>query len=318
MAIPLRCCHTSDMEGGGRIQVFISYAHEDRRHLEQLLKHVAELERGKMTAFHDAAILPGQRWESTIRRKLDTADVVVFLVSANFIASDFCQGVEFEGALAREKGGCCRIIPVNLGPVDLSLDHPLQTLQHVPKGKAIYELRSKASAWKQVSRALRTCIEGMQDRESSQTTGEASGQLPQNVIFMAERREAASPGMLQDGRVSRSRHLRPLANRDKNKNVRPPAGDGPPLTEVLRDTSFDGSDWQSLALSTRQLREALLDAARPASMSSARAQELAQALQRTLTPVLSPSASPSSIQAACISCERLRAWLLDILTSSGV
>ena len=144
-----------------RIQVFVSYAHEDRRHLEQFRKHTADLRRNKMIAFDDQEIQAGQHWKSMLADKLNTADIVVLLVTAEFVSSEFCYTVEFRRALERKSAGECTIIPVNLGPVDLDQNDPLYAIQHVPQGRSISEIRSgRASSWKQVAQVLRRYVDG--------------------------------------------------------------------------------------------------------------------------------------------------------------
>ena len=55
------------------MQVFVSYAHEDRRHLDQFRVHIADLRRTGVEVFDDQAIMPGERWEQALTRMLDRA-----------------------------------------------------------------------------------------------------------------------------------------------------------------------------------------------------------------------------------------------------
>jgi TIR domain len=315
LAVLCDWCHTLVMQGG-RIQVFVSYAHDDRRHLEQFRKHTADLRRNQVLAFDDQEIEPGQRWELIIASKLDSADIVVLLVTAEFVASDFCYRVEFQRALERERAGRCKIIPVNLGPVDLGPGDPLRALQRVPRDRPISEMRSgRASAWKEVAQALRKCVGELRNGGSLKPTEEDTGQLPKNVILISERRNVAAAGGPGGGRTPQPRYTRPRNYPERRK---PSAADWQDLIDVLRATRFDDTDRQSLVMSTGQLMEALRNAGEPNDSFPARAADIAQALRHTLAPALSASATQASIQAACVTCERLRAWLLDILTSSGV
>ena len=54
----------------------------------------------------------GIEWEPEIQKKLDTADIIILLISANFIASDYCYSNELERAIERHNAGEARVIPI--------------------------------------------------------------------------------------------------------------------------------------------------------------------------------------------------------------
>jgi TIR domain len=77
--------------------------------------------------------LPGADWATAIDRNLELADIILFLVSANFIDSRYCYGVEMARAIEREQAKMARAIPViirfcNWQPT------PLGRLQVLPPG----------------------------------------------------------------------------------------------------------------------------------------------------------------------------------------
>ena len=83
-------------------KVFISYAHEDQKFLEKLKDHFSLLVRQEMIElWYDRCIEPGVDWEKEIDSHLDEADIIFFLVSPSFIASDHCYGIELKRALGR-------------------------------------------------------------------------------------------------------------------------------------------------------------------------------------------------------------------------
>src|SRR6266571_5351565 len=104
----LRPCAAEPSNGQGRrdigmsgrtFRVFISYAHEDSEFRQELQKHLSSLVRcGLITTWHDRQIRPGQAWETEIDRNLNSADMVVLLVSADFLHSEYCNGKEMERA----------------------------------------------------------------------------------------------------------------------------------------------------------------------------------------------------------------------------
>src|SRR5689334_18549291 len=95
------------------IEVFFSYAHEDEEHATKLRNHLSILRRlGVISDWHDRQIIAGKEWESEIDQHLDSADIILLLVSADFLASDYCWGREMKRALERHDRGEARVIPV--------------------------------------------------------------------------------------------------------------------------------------------------------------------------------------------------------------
>ncbi|MGX9312515.1 TIR domain-containing protein [Pantoea ananatis] len=69
---------------------------------------------GKITTWHDCRILPEQEFEHQIDHYFSQADIILLLISSDFIASDYCYQVEMTNALERHKRGDAAIIPVIL------------------------------------------------------------------------------------------------------------------------------------------------------------------------------------------------------------
>jgi hypothetical protein len=73
-----------------RTKVFISYSHKDERSLKRLSVHLQPLVRDSdIAVWHDKQINPGDEWREKIKTAIHSARVVVLLVSADFLASDF-------------------------------------------------------------------------------------------------------------------------------------------------------------------------------------------------------------------------------------
>lgn len=115
------------------LQVFCCYAHEDRSFLLELMKRLIPLRReGLITTQSDVDISPGEDWEQEIRRYLDTAHIILLLISPDFLASDYCYSNEMVQALERHSAGDARIIPIILRPVNLQRA-PFNRIQPLPK-----------------------------------------------------------------------------------------------------------------------------------------------------------------------------------------
>jgi Thermolysin metallopeptidase, alpha-helical domain/Thermolysin metallopeptidase, catalytic domain/TIR domain len=133
------------------VTVFYSYSHRDDKAREKLASHLALLKRSGLIAdWSDRQIDAGQDWEAEINQKLENADVILLLVTENFIASDFCWGKELKRALERHDNGTAYVIPIILTPLYWQ-PAPFGKLQALPKdGKAIALWTPRNAGWKNV------------------------------------------------------------------------------------------------------------------------------------------------------------------------
>ena len=142
------------------IEVFISYAHEDEGLRQRLGKHLSSLRReGVITDWHDRQITAGSEWGAEIDRHLDSARVILMLLSADFMASDYCYGIEMERALERHRAGDACVIPVVLRAVDWT-HTPLGKLQALPKdARPVTSWSDQDSAFLDVTRGIRVALQ---------------------------------------------------------------------------------------------------------------------------------------------------------------
>ena len=102
---------------GRPIEVFFSYAHRDEALRDELAKHLRLLERqGIITRWHDRRITGGTEWAGAIDEHLRTAQIILLLISADFLASDYCYDVEVRRAMDRHEAGEARVVPIILRP----------------------------------------------------------------------------------------------------------------------------------------------------------------------------------------------------------
>ena len=134
-------------------RVFVSYARRDREFCEQLGQHLTGLQKdGKIATWHDGDIAPGDDWRAAIERELASADILIVLVSASFLASNACQDLELRHALERSKAGAVQIVPVLVRACAWESSR-IQSLQMLPDGaKPVEEWPKPDSAWVQVAR----------------------------------------------------------------------------------------------------------------------------------------------------------------------
>jgi len=115
------------------LKLFISYSHADEKLRERLHVHLAALHNdGLISTWHDRRIAPGTEWERQIDAELDSADVVLLLISADFLASKYCYDVEMDRALKLHEAGTARVVPLILRPSDWE-GSPFAKLQALPK-----------------------------------------------------------------------------------------------------------------------------------------------------------------------------------------
>ncbi len=98
-------------------KVVFSYSHTDEQLRNELEKHLSPLKRtGQIETWHDRRIDPGSEFESAIDLYFAEANIILLLVSPDFIASDYCYDIELNNALERHERGDAIVIPVILRP----------------------------------------------------------------------------------------------------------------------------------------------------------------------------------------------------------
>lgn len=138
------------------------YCHEDKALRDGLEKHLSAMRHdGLIAEWHDRKILAGAEWEKEIDKRLDTAAIILLLVTASFLNSRYCYSVEMKRALDRHENGECRVIPVILRDCDWQ-STPLGKLQALPSnGKAVTGRgwKNTHEAFADVARRLREVVE---------------------------------------------------------------------------------------------------------------------------------------------------------------
>jgi TIR domain len=150
------------------IEVFISYAHEDQAFLKELEKHLANLRRQDIIAsWYDGDITPGTEWESQIMQRLNSAQIILLLVSADFINSEFCYSLEMKQALARQDADQARVIPIILRSVDWT-GAPFAKLQALPTGaKPVTRWPTHDDAFLDVVLGIRKAIDDLTNKRKT-------------------------------------------------------------------------------------------------------------------------------------------------------
>src|SRR5689334_21620988 len=99
------------------LKLFYCYAREDKALRDELEIHLAGLKRQyNLTHWSDREIIAGADWEQIIDEHLNTANIILLLISPHFVASDYCYGIEMQQALDLHRKGTCCVIPILLHP----------------------------------------------------------------------------------------------------------------------------------------------------------------------------------------------------------
>ena len=141
------------------LNLFYSYSHKDEELRDELETHLKLLQRqGLINQWSDRQIKGGSEWEREIDRSLESADLVLLLVSADFIASDYCYDIEMQKALERHRAERTRVIPIILRDVDWQ-SAPFGELIALPKdGKAVTTWDNRDTAWKNVEEGIKVIV----------------------------------------------------------------------------------------------------------------------------------------------------------------
>ena len=137
------------------IRIFFSYAHEDEKFRKELEKHLSFLKRSKkIIGWHDRRISAGANWEQEINDNIDQAQVILMLISPDFINSDYCYETESIRALEKHNKGEALVIPIIIRPC-LWTETPFQSLQALPTdGVPVSTSSNPDEAWLNVAQGL--------------------------------------------------------------------------------------------------------------------------------------------------------------------
>lgn len=141
------------------LKLFYSYSHKDEALRDELETHLKLFQRqGLIEPWHDRRIGAGEDWKGAIDDNLERADVILLLVSADFLASDYCYDVELKRALERHEAKAARVIPVILRECAWHTA-PFGKLQALPKdGLAVRKWPDRDTAWRNVADGIERVI----------------------------------------------------------------------------------------------------------------------------------------------------------------
>ncbi len=210
------------------VEIFCSYAHEDetlRQAFDELLKPLKR--RNLIELWHDRRIEAGERYAGVIDEHLNSADLIVLLVSRYFLASDYSCNKEVPRAMEREAQGEARVVPLIVRACDWT-DEPYGGLNAIPTdGKAVESWPKIDEAWLDVSVHIKTAVKTILElrKQRLQQGMEAAAKLvrerEQEVIGVAKKvviegAEPATPDQLEAQQI----YLQIVRDAEKFKSER--------------------------------------------------------------------------------------------------
>jgi len=144
------------------IEVFCSYAHQDESHLQELKTHLSGLQRqGRISTWYNRQINAGTSKAEAIDTHLETASLVLLLVSADFLTSNYCFEVEMRQAMQRHETSVALVLPIIVRPCDWT-HTPFAKLQCLPRnGQPVTKWADRDDAWNDVVAGIRRALDDL-------------------------------------------------------------------------------------------------------------------------------------------------------------
>lgn len=180
-------------------RAFISYSHRDEQYRNELDKHLALLKRqGAIDLWSDHCIQPGEEFDPAIAAALEAADLILLLISADFMHSDYCSTIEMTRAMERHRASEAVVVPIILRPCDWHTA-PFGRIKALPsEGKPVTKWPTLDDAFLDVTQQLRNLLDARQ--QASAGLGPSPAKTPAAV-------SVSTKAALLQGRMPRSSSL---------------------------------------------------------------------------------------------------------------
>lgn len=188
--------------------VFFSYSHADEQLRDQLEKQLAILRRqGVIETWHDRRIGAGEEIDHAISKNLMSSDIILLLISPDFIASDYCYDREMSVAMERHERGEAIVIPVILRACQWH-GAPFGKLNaSPPDGRPITQATDRDQAFLEVAKAVQAAAERLGNR----------GNRAQPTARRQQISNDASAAVTAEPRSSNLRMTKTFSDRDKDR-----------------------------------------------------------------------------------------------------
>ena len=150
------------------LPLFVCYAHADEQMVKRLLPTLRILaNRGYITAWRDTDLVPGEDWDETIKKRLMDAEIVISMVSRDFLASAYISTEERPISMQQHAYGLADIVPVLLKRCTYEKED-FAKFELLPfKGKTLVSYRSHDTAWELIERGIELAVKKRRETSDS-------------------------------------------------------------------------------------------------------------------------------------------------------
>ena len=142
------------------LHLFFSFVKQDQSYLDEIEKGLTMLKRqGYISIWDERMISAGAEWRREVEEHLDLADIILLLISQDYLNSDFSYEIELKRAMERYNAGGVRIIPILINPCDWK-QSPFSQLQVLPKNlKSVSEWQDQQAAIRDIVKNVQIAVE---------------------------------------------------------------------------------------------------------------------------------------------------------------
>ncbi len=149
-----------------KVKIFISYSSKDAALMDDLLTQlkVLTINDKQIELWQDGLLEPGLQWDDEIKDKLHAAHIVLMLISANFLTTEYIWNIEVQNTLSRQERGEVSALPVILSPCAW-MQTPLAQFQALPrKGRPVTDFPDRNTALLEVVNGVQRVIKSWKTR----------------------------------------------------------------------------------------------------------------------------------------------------------
>jgi nucleoside phosphorylase len=152
--------------GVAPLDLFISYSLKDENFKEELETHLVMLKRtGVVRPWHSLQTEAGVGWKEEVSDIIDRSQIILLLISRNFLSEDYLYDEEMGRAMERHDSGDARVIPIILRSVYLS-ETPFSGLVSLPRnGRPVDKWPNRDEVWLTVVQELRTVCNSLRESQ---------------------------------------------------------------------------------------------------------------------------------------------------------
>lgn len=187
------------------LKVFYSYAREDEELRQRLQTHLGVLKyQHLITDWHDREIRAGEEWAKQIQVQLETADIILLLISPDFLNSPYINSIEMKKALERHNAREAWVIPIILVPVYWK-DTPFSKLLVLPKdGKPVASWDNRDAAFADITEGISKVVKEFPPRTKEQWCNIASSYYHAGADFYKQALYACEEAIRLDDKYARA------------------------------------------------------------------------------------------------------------------